>query len=51
MDLMDSGNESYDEPMSSEMLEDILGGSKSHPSLNRGEARYKIYDSIKKSQA
>ena len=38
MDVMDSGNESDDEPMSTEMLEDILDRSKSHLSVNRIDA-------------
>ena len=47
MNVMDSGDESEDEPMSREMLEDICDGSQSHPSFNRIEARYKIRDRIK----
>ena len=47
MDLIDSGDESDDEPMSKDMLEDIRDGSKYHPSVNRREARYKICDCIK----
>ena len=35
MDEISSGNESDAEPMSTEMLEDILDGSQSHPSVNR----------------
>ena len=35
MYAMDSSNDSDDEPMSKEMLEDIRGGSKSHPIVNR----------------
>ena len=50
MDVMDSGYESDDEPMSTEMLEDIRDGSKSHPSVNRREARYKIHNHIKQSR-
>ena len=38
---MDSGDESNDEPMSTEMLEDIRDGSQSNPNVNRREARYK----------
>ena len=38
MDVMDSGDESDDEHMSKEMLEDIHDGSQSHPSVNRREA-------------
>ena len=40
MNLMDSGDESYGEPMSTDMLEDIRDGIKSHPILNRRETRY-----------
>ena len=47
---MDSGDESDNEPMSTEMLEDIRGGSQSHLKVNSREARYKIYDRIKKRQ-
>ena len=47
MDAMDSGDESDDEYMSTEMLEEIFDGSKSHPRVNRREARYKIRDRIK----
>ena len=47
---MDSGNESYDEPISTEMLEDICDGSQFHPNVNRREARYKIRDSIEQRQ-
>ena len=41
MDAKDSVDESYDEPMSTEMLEDIFEGSQSHPNVNKIEARYK----------
>ena len=34
MDMMDSGNESDDVLMSTEMLEDIRDGSQSHPSVS-----------------
>ena len=47
MDVMDSGDDSDDEPMSTDMLEDIRDGSKSHPSVNRREARYKIHYCMK----
>ena len=43
---MDDENESYYEPMSMEMLEEICDGSQSHPNANRGESRYKIRDHI-----
>ena len=48
---MDSVDESYYEPMSTEMLEDIRDGSKFHPSVNRREAHYKIRDRIKQIQS
>ena len=51
MDGMDSGNLSDDEPMSTEMLVEINDRSRSHPSVNMKEARYKIRDCIKQSQA
>ena len=35
MGVMDSGDDSDDESMSTEMLEDISDGSKSHPIINR----------------
>ena len=41
MDAVDSGDESDDEPMSKEMLEDIRDGSQSCPNVNRREERYK----------
>ena len=45
---MNSGDESYDEPMSTEMLEDICDRSQSHTNVNTREARYKIHNHIKK---
>ena len=50
MDVMDSFDDSDDEPMPTEMLEDIPDGSKSHTSINRKESLYKIRDHIKKIQ-
>ena len=47
MYAMDYGDDSDDEPMSTGMLEDIFDGSKSHPSVNRIEAYYKICYRIK----
>ena len=47
MDVMDSGNDYDDEPMSTDMLEDICGGNQSLLSVSRREARYKIRDCIK----
>ena len=39
MDTILSGNESDDEPICMDMLEDIRDGSQSHPSVNKREAR------------
>ena len=47
---MDSSNESEDEPISTKMLEDICDRSQYHPSMNSGEACYKILDRIKQRQ-
>ena len=47
MDTMDSENESEDEPMPKEMLEDIFDSSQYHPSVNRRIAHYKIFGRIK----
>ena len=49
--MMDSGNESDDGIMSTDILEDIHDGSQSHPIMNIREAHYKIRDFIKLSQA
>ena len=45
--VMDSRNVSYDDHMSTYMLECIPGGSQSHPNVNMREACYKIYDRIR----
>ena len=50
MDAMDSGDESDDDPMSTDMLEDIRDGSQYHPDVNRREARYKLRERIKHRQ-
>ena len=42
MDAIDSGNESDNDLISNEMLEDIHDGSQSHPNVNQRETRYKI---------
>ena len=51
MDTMDSGDESDDEHMSTEILEDIRDRSQSHPNVNQRVARYKIRDHIKQKQS
>ena len=50
MDAMNYGDESDDDPMSTEMLEDICDGSQFHLNVNRREACYKIRDCIKQIQ-
>ena len=50
MNVMDSGDESNDEPMSTDMLEDIHDGSKSHQIINIIDAHYKVRDHIKQRQ-
>ena len=47
---MDYVDESDDDPVSTEMLEDIRDISQFHPNVNRREARYKIRDRIKQIQ-
>ena len=49
MDAMDSGDDS-DDPMSTDMLEDICDESHSHTKFNKREPRYKIRDRIKQRQ-
>ena len=51
MDAMDSGDDSDDDNISTDMLEDIRDGSQSHPNVNRREAHYKICDRINKRQS
>ena len=44
MENINSGDESYHDLISTDMLEDICGGSQTHPKVNIREARYKIHD-------
>ena len=44
MDAINSGDESYHDLISMEMLEDMRDGSQNHPKVNIREARYKICD-------
>ena len=48
---MDSGDESYHDLISTEMLEDIRDGVQSHPNVNQIEACYKILDRIRQRQS
>ena len=47
MDAMDSGDESDHDPMSTDILKEILVISQSRPSINRRDAHNKICDHIK----
>ena len=47
MYAINSGNESYDDPISTQMLEDICDGGQSHLHVNMREEHYKIRDRIK----
>ena len=51
MHAMEYGNESDDEPISTEMLEDICDRSQSNPRINRREVHYKIHDHIRQRQS
>ena len=51
MDVMDSGDEYDDEPMSTDILLFIRDGSQSYPNVNGREARYKVRDCIKQRQS
>ena len=46
MDAMSSGDESYDRPISTEMLEDVYNGTQYHLRIDRREARYKKHACI-----
>ena len=48
---MDSGDESDHDLISKQMLEDIRDRSKSHPKVNKREARYKIRYRIRQRQS
>ena len=51
MENIHSGDESYHDIISTEMLEYISDGSQTHPNVNRREARYKIRDCIRQRQS
>ena len=50
IDAIDSGDESDDGPMSTEMLKDICDCSRYHPNINIRKARSKICDHIRQVQ-
>ena len=51
IDAISSDNEFDDEPIYTEMLEDMFYDSQSHLSINRRKACYKICDCILKIQS
>ena len=51
MDDINYVDESDHDLISTEMLEDICDGSQNHQNVNRREAHYKIYDSIRQRQS
>ena len=50
MEDINSGHESDNDLISTEMLENIRDGSQTHPNVKRREASYKICDRIKQRQ-
>ena len=51
MENINSGDESDHDLISTWVLEDIRDGGQTHPNVNIREARYKIRDSIRRSQS
>ena len=51
MDAINTGDELYDDPMSTEMLENIRVWIQPHMNIMRKEARYKMRDRIKQKQS
>ena len=49
MDVMDSGDDSDDDPMLTEMLEYVRDINQSHPKVNKRAERYKIRDHMERS--
>ena len=49
--MLDYGDESDDKLMSTDILEDIIDGSQSHPGVNSIDAGYKICNRIKQIQS
>ena len=50
MDAMNSGDDSENDLISMEMLEEIRNGRETHPNVNKREAHYKIRDRIRHIQ-
>ena len=51
MENINSGDESYHDLISREMLQDIRDRSQTHPNVNKREAHYKIRDHIRQRQS
>ena len=51
MDVIDYGDESDHDLISTDMLEDICDGIQSHPNVNKRESHYKIRDRINHRQS
>ena len=51
MDAINYVDKSDHDLIYTDMLEDICGGSQTHPNVNRREARYKICDRIRQRQS
>ena len=51
MDAMNSGDESYHDVISTEILEYICDVIYTHTNVNRREERYKIHDRIRQRQS
>ena len=51
IDVMDYGDESDDDPMSTEMLEDILDGSQFYHNVNRRKVRCRVRVRINQRQS
>ena len=50
MENIASNEQSDHDLISTEMLEDIRGGSHTHPNVNKREARYKILDRVRQKE-
>ena len=51
MENLDSNEKSDHDLISTDMLEDIRGGSQTHPNVNKREASYKIRDRVSQRQS
>ena len=51
MENIDSNEKSDHNLISTEMLEDISDGSKTHPTVNKREARYEIRERVSRKES